>query len=112
MDSVAEIWNPRNMKRGLSRHWVALDGEMTIYRAPQKTCGALAISRPNASGRLFATLTLADRELTEEITRSGEVVVHIGDMELVVSVRAIEGTRVLVEFGTPRGTNATVALAG
>jgi hypothetical protein len=112
MNNVAEIWNARNLKRGLHRHWVRLGDEMMISGEQHDACGALSICRPNANGRLFATLTLADRQLTEEVTRSGELVVQIRDIELIVSVRAIEGTRVLVEFGMPHGNRAKIALWG
>ncbi len=110
MDNVAEIWNARNLQRGLRRHWVHLGDEMMISDHQSRQCGSLSIRRPNAHGRLFATLTLADKRLTEEITRSGELVIHIRDIQLVVSVRAIEGTRVLVEFGMPKGDHTKIAL--
>ena len=112
MDNIAEIWNARNLQRGLRRHWVRLGDEMMISDNRSEQCGSLSICRPNAHGRLFATLTLADKQLTEEITRSGELVIHIRDIELVVSVRAIEGTRVLVEFGMPKGDHTKIALWG
>jgi hypothetical protein len=112
MGNVAEIWNARNLQRGLRRHWVRLGDEMLISDHQSDQCGSLSICRPTAHGQLFATLTLTDRQLTEEITRSGELVIHIHDIELVVSVRAIEGTRVLVEFGMPKGDHTRIALWG
>jgi hypothetical protein len=108
--NVAEIWNARNLKRGLRRHWVSFGDQMVISGDQAEQCGVLSICQPNASGRLFATLTLEDKQLTEEILRSGELVIHIRDIELVVSVRAVEGARVLVEFGIPHGNQAKVAL--
>jgi hypothetical protein len=112
MNNVVEIWNACNLKRGLRRHWVGLGDQMVISGTPSEQCGALSICRPDANGPLFATLTLADRQLTEEITRSGELKIHINDIELVVSVRAIDGARVLVEFGMPKGDHTRIALWG
>jgi len=112
MNNVAEIWNARNLQRGLRRHWVGLGDEMIISDSQSGPCGSLSICRPYANGRLFATLTLSDRRLTEEVTRSGELVIHINDIELIVSVRAIEGKRVLVEFGMPKGDHTKIAVWG
>lgn len=112
MGNVAEIWNARGLKRGLRRHWVRLGDEMEISGAQTGQCGALTLCQPHANGRLFARLTLDDKQLIEEVTRSGELMLHIRGIDLIVSVRAVEGTRVLVEFGTPQGHQARVALWG
>ncbi|CAN0441802.1 unnamed protein product, partial [Phaeothamnion confervicola] len=101
MNNVVQISNARDATRGAPRHWVRLGSDQPGTDAQRGECGALAIGPPNASGRLFATLTLTDRHLTEELTRSGEFFIHICDIKLMVSVRAVEGTRVLVEFGMP-----------
>jgi len=108
--NVAEIWNPRTLKRGTHRHWVGLGEEMLISGNHPTQFGQLSICRPTAGGRLFATLTLDDKRLTEEIFRSGDVVIQIRDLKLVVAVRAVEGSRVLVEFGVPQGDATRVAL--
>jgi hypothetical protein len=110
MGNVAEIWNARSLKRGLRRHWVRFGDEMVISGDQANELDVLSICQPNASGRLFATLTLADQELTEEFDRGGELVIRIRDIELVVAVRAVEGKRVLVEFGAPHGNRARIAL--
>jgi hypothetical protein len=108
--NVAHIWNARSLQRGLHRHWVGFGERMVISGEHPGQCGVFSICEPNASGRLFATLTLEDKHLTEEILRTGELVIHICDMELVVSVRAVEGSRVLVEFGMPKGDRTRIAL--
>jgi hypothetical protein len=110
--NVTEIWNVRNLERGLRRHWVRFGDEIVISDDHPEQCGVLSICRPAASGRLFATLTLDDKQLTEEIIRSGDLVISIRDIQLVVAVRAVEGARVLVEFGIPQGNHAKVALWG
>ncbi len=110
MGNVAEIWSPRTLKRGMQRHWVGLGEDMLISGTHQTQFGQLSINRPTAGGRLFATLTLDDKRLTEEIFRSGDLVIQIRDLKLIVAVRAIEGSRVLVEFGVPQGDTTRVAL--
>jgi hypothetical protein len=110
--SVTEIWSVRNLQRGLRRHWVRLGEEMAISGDHPGQYGVLSICRAAASGRLFATLTLDDKQLTEEVTRRGELVISIREIKLVLAVRAVEGARVLVEFGVPHGDRTRIALLG
>lgn len=96
----------------MRRHWVRLGDEMLISGNEPAQCGVLSICRPAQNGRMFATLIFDDVFVTEEIVRSGDLVIQIRDLKLVVAVRAIEGNRVLVEFGIPHGGTARVALSG
>ena len=83
---------------------------MVISGGHPEQCGVLSIRGPDAGGRLFATLRLDDKQLTEEVPRGGELLINIRDLKLVVAVRAVEDARVLVEFGVPHGDRTRVAL--
>jgi hypothetical protein len=110
MGSVTEIWSARNLKRGLRRHWVHLREEILISGGRPDQSGVLSICQPTAGGPLVASLRVAVGRFTEEIGRGGQLFIDIRDLRLVVVVRAVEGTRVLLEFGMPRGNAATIAL--
>jgi len=112
MGSVTEIWNARNLKTGLRRHWVRFGEEIQISGDLMAHSGVLSIWQTIPGGRLYATLKVAPDELTGEIVRGEELVIRIHDLVLVVFVRAVEGARALVEFGVPPGNRAKVALAG
>ncbi len=110
MGSVTEIWSAHNLKRGLRRYWVRFREEMLIFGGRPDHSGVLSICQPTTRGPLFATLKVAVGQITEEIGRGGQLVIEIHNLRLVVVVRAVESTRVLLEFGVPRGNQAKIAL--
>jgi hypothetical protein len=109
VDNVSQLWSARRLKRGLRRHWVGMGEEIVITGDRSEWYGVLSIDGPDTSECLTATLAMNDKTYTEKLSRGGELVIQIDDVELVVVVRAVEGTRVLVELGTPRRSRATVA---
>jgi hypothetical protein len=111
MGNVTELWNTRNLQRGLRRHWIPFREKIHISGGQANQSGVLSIHQPMPGGPLFATLDVEAGQLTEEIGRGGELVIDFHELRLVVVVRAVEDTRALLEFGVPRGQQAHIALS-
>ena len=110
MGSVTEIWNTRHLPRDLRRHWVRCHQEMLICSEQQEQRGVLSIGQQFAGGPLFATLKVAVCQVTEEISREGKLFININNLRLLVVIRAIDDSRVLLEFSVPRGDQTQIAV--
>ena len=110
MGSVTKIWNTRNLKQRAHRHWVRFNEEMLISNGQQDQSSVLSIGQAIPGKPLLATLKVASGHLIQEIGNNGELVINNKNVRLLVVIRAIEESRVLVEFGVPRGDHTQIAL--
>ena len=110
MGSITKIWNTRNLKQRLHRYWVRFNEEMLISNGQQDQGSVLTIGPAFAGKPLLATIKVAEGQRTQEIGSDGELVINVKNVRLPVVIRAIEESRVLVEFGVPRGDHTQIAL--
>lgn len=109
--SVTMLWNTRNAKPGRRRHWVRLDEDMHIWSDDRTQSGVLSLSRNGADGPLRVILNVDGRRISDEITANGELLITIKNVKLLLVVRAVEESRVFLEFGMPRGDQTRIAIS-
>ena len=101
MANVARLWNPRG-NGALRRYWISSGDRI-------EQAGVLSL-RPGCDGALRARLRIKGQELEHAVSTGSDVTVRIDDLELFVGVKAVDGERMLVAFGIPRGSMVRVIL--
>lgn len=108
MSNVVQLWNARQSRQS-RRHWVDYSERIVIVGERFGQTGALTMS-PAGGNALHARLSVLGKEFQEIVTPGQDITVWIQGVELVVTVRAVEKERMLVEFGMPPGTRLRVRL--
>jgi len=113
--SVTRIWSVRNFKSPLKRYWVGFNEDVFIHGENAEQSGVLSITPPQGSaaecGSITANLRVFGREVTQVLQPGEDISVRIYGLELIIGVRALEDDRLLLEFGIPHGTHASLTLA-
>lgn len=108
MDNVVQLWNARQSRR-LNRHWIDYSERIVILGERFDEAGVLSMT-PSGGNALLARLSVFGDEFEEIVTPGEDVTVRLQGAELVVSVRAVERERMLVEFGMPPGSRFRIRL--
>jgi hypothetical protein len=109
--SVTKIWSPRNFCSPLKRYWFAFHEDVFIHGENVEQSGVLSIRPPHDSDAITAHLRVFGREVTQVLQPGEDISVRIHGLELIVGVRAVEDDRLLLEFGVPQGSHASLTLA-
>ena len=111
MGSVTKIWSPRNFRSPLKRYWIGFREDVFIHGENVEQSGVLSICPPGDSDAITAHLRVLGREVTQVLQPGEDISVRIHGLELIVGVRAVERDRLLLEFGVPQGSHASLTLA-
>ncbi len=115
MGSVTRIWSVRNFKSPLKRYWVGIREDVFIHGENAEQSGVLSIAPLESSAAdcqsITANLRVLGREVTQILQPGEDISVRIYGLELIIGVRALEDERLLLEFGIPQGTHASLTLA-
>jgi hypothetical protein len=109
--SVTRIWSVRNFRSPLKRYWVGFHEDVFIHGETPEQSGVLSICPPEDSAAITAHLRVFGREVTQVLQPGEDISVRIHGLELIVGVRAVEDDRLLLEFGIPEGSHASLTLA-
>ena len=111
MGSVTRIWSVRNFRSPLKRYWVGFREDVFIHGENAEQSGVLSIGPPDGSDAITAHLRGFGREVTQVLQPGEDISVRIHGLELIIGVRAVEDERLLLEFGIPEGSHASLTLA-
>lgn len=114
MNNVAQLWNTCRNQR-FQRHWVSFSERIVIAGEDLEQSGVLSVlptGREGGREALRARLQVPGSEFEQVVMPGQDIVVRIRGLELVVAVWAVEGERMLVEFGVPLGSKVGVTLKG
>ncbi len=112
MNNVSKLWNTRRSQR-VQRHWVSFAEHIVIAGEDFEQSGVLSVlptGRETGREALRARLRVLGNEFEEVVMPGQNINVWIHGLELVVTVRAVEDDRMLVEFGVPLGSRVGVTL--
>ena len=101
----------RNFRSPLKRYWVGFHEDVFIHGENAEQSGVLSLCPPADSEAITAHLRVFGREVTQVLQPGEDISVRIHGLELVVGVRAVEDHRLLLEFGIPEGSHASLTLA-
>ena len=106
MSNVVQLRNPRTNLQ-MRRYWISFSESVIIGGESADESGVLTVGRDG----LRAQLSVGGRELAQSIAHGTNIALWIGGAQVFIGVVAVEGERMLVSFGIPRGAKVSVAVA-
>ena len=108
MARITHLWSLRGDQR-LRRHWISFTDRIVIAGEHPEQAGELTV-RPGAGGELLARLRVEGREYDVAVYAGNDISVRINGLMLFVGVKAVNEEHLLVAFGIPHGSSASVTV--